>query len=615
MARNSSSLSRTFVWILLALLIVGLAGFGATNLGGRVNKIGSVGEKEILAVQYVRALQNEMRAASVQFGSPITFQQAQLFGIQQQALSRLVSEKTLDSETQRVGISVGDETVRDQLMGIRAFQGIDGLFDRNSYSFSLENAGLNEAEFEAELRDQTARSLLQKAIASGNIMPSIYATKTLEYLSEERSIELVKLTESDLLSPISIPTNEDLKAFYDSNIADFSLPESKAITLVKLTPDMIIGEIEVADEDLSALYEKKIDTYKKPERRLVERLSFLDMAAAVDAKQRLTSNKTDFKTLVRERGLDLEDVDIGEVTQAELDLAGKAVFNLTIGEVSAPLESDLGPALFRVNGILQAQEITFKEASEELKKQLAADKARRMIDSEIARIEDLLAAGATLEELSQETDMTLEDVVYYQGAEADITSYSSFRQAANTISKNDFPEVISLSDGGIMAIRLNEIIPERPKDFETVLMDLEQAWKDDALTQALSLNAEEKIAAVKSGESLDAQGGIFQRHSDLRRDSILPEIPPLAISRAFELKLEDLDQVAGASEIYIIHVKDIKSGDTETEIAENVKTQINQQLNESLSNDIFQIYMNQVQQRASVSIDEQSLNAVHNSFQ
>jgi peptidyl-prolyl cis-trans isomerase D len=615
MARKSSSLSKTFVWILLALLIVGLAGFGATNLGGRVNKIGNVGDEEILVTQYLRALQNEMRLASVQLGSPITFQQAQMLGIQQQALSRLVSEKTLDSEAQRMGISVGDETVRDQLLGIMAFQGIDGVFDRSAYSFSLENAGLKEPEFEAELRDETARSLLQKAIVTGNIMPGVYAEKTLEYLSEERSIAFVTLIESDLPAPLSGPTNVDLKTFYDANIADFSLPESKAITLAKLTPDMILGEIEVDDDDLSALYEKNIGTYKKPERRLVERLSFLDMASAVDAKQRLVSNETDFETLVSERGLELADIDMGDVSQEALNAAGEAVFALNPGDISAPLKSDLGPALFRVNGILAAQETTLEEASEELKIQLTADKARRMIDAEIARIEDLLAAGATLEDLSQETDMSLESIVYYNGVEADIAAYSAFRQAANSISESDFPEVIRLSDGGILAMRLDEIIAERPQDFETVRIGLEQAWKDDALSQALALAADEKIAAVKSGETLEAQGGIFQAHSDFRRDGFLPDTPPLVVSRAFELTLEDIDKIEGASEIYIVQLKGIKPGDTGTEIAANVKTRISEQLNQSLSNDIFQIYMSQVQQRATVAINEQSLNAVHNSFQ
>ena len=615
MARKSSSLSKTFVWILLALLIVGLAGFGATNLGGRVNKIGSVGKEEILVPQYVRALQNEMRSASAQFGSTITFQQAEIFGIQQQALSRLVSEKTLDSETQRIGISVGDETVRDQLMEVRAFRGVDGIFDRNAYSFSLENAGLKEAEFEVELRDETARSLLQKAIVTGTVMPSIFAEKILEYLAEERSFSLLKVTERDLPLPIVIPTDADLKTFYYANIADFSLPESKAITLAKLTPDMMVGEISVSDDDLSALYEKNIDKYKKHERRLVERLSFLNMAAALDAKQRLDSDEIDFETLVSERGLQLADIDIGDVSQAELDAAGEVVFALKIGDISAPIESDLGPALFRVNGILAAQEKTLQDASKELKSQLAADKARRRIDTEIARIEDLLAAGATLEELSQETDMKIENVVYYNGVEADIAVYEAFRLAANMLSETDFPEVIRLSDGGILAMRLDEIIAERPQDFEVVRFDVEQAWKADALSQALTLAADSIVASVESGETLASQGGVFQSHANLRRDAFLPDTPSLVVSRAFEQTLENLDKIEAVSEIYIIQLNEIKAGGFESDIAIKMDAQINEQLNQSLSSDIFQIYMNEVQQRATVAINEQSLNAVHSSFQ
>ena len=615
MARKSSSLSKTFVWILLALLIVGLAGFGATNLGGRVNKIGSVGKEEILVPQYVRALQNEMRSASAQFGSTITFQQAEIFGIQQQALSRLVSEKTLDSETQRIGISVGDETVRDQLMEVRAFRGVDGIFDRNAYSFSLENAGLKEAEFEVELRDETARSLLQKAIVTGTVMPSIFAEKILEYLAEERSFSLLKVTERDLPLPIVIPTDADLKTFYYANIADFSLPESKAITLAKLTPDMMVGEISVSDDDLSALYEKNIDKYKKHERRLVERLSFLNMAAALDAKQRLDSDEIDFETLVSERGLQLSDIDIGDVSQAELDAAGEVVFALKIGDISAPIESDLGPALFRVNGILAAQEKTLQDASKELKSQLAADKARRRIDTEIARIEDLLAAGATLEELSQETDMKIENVVYYNGVEADIAVYKAFRLAADMLSETDFPEVIRLSDGGILAMRLDEMIAERPQDFEVVRFDVEQAWKADALSQALNLAADSIVASVESGETLASQSGVFQSHANLRRDAFLPDTPSLVVSRAFEQTLENLDKIEAVSEIYIIQLNEIKAGGFESDIAIKMDAQINEQLNQSLSSDIFQIYMNEVQQRATVAINEQSLNAVHSSFQ
>ena len=47
MAARGNTISKTFIWILLALLIVGLAGFGATNLGGNIRTVGSVGDKPI----------------------------------------------------------------------------------------------------------------------------------------------------------------------------------------------------------------------------------------------------------------------------------------------------------------------------------------------------------------------------------------------------------------------------------------------------------------------------------------------------------------------------------------------------------------------------------------
>src|SRR5680860_1627658 len=41
---RSSSISKSAMWILMGLLILGLGGFGVTNLGGGITRIGSVGD-------------------------------------------------------------------------------------------------------------------------------------------------------------------------------------------------------------------------------------------------------------------------------------------------------------------------------------------------------------------------------------------------------------------------------------------------------------------------------------------------------------------------------------------------------------------------------------------
>jgi peptidyl-prolyl cis-trans isomerase D len=64
--------ANTVVWILIALLILGLGGFGATNFGGSLRTIGSVGDQEIGLNDYARALNAEIDRVSRQIGQPVS---------------------------------------------------------------------------------------------------------------------------------------------------------------------------------------------------------------------------------------------------------------------------------------------------------------------------------------------------------------------------------------------------------------------------------------------------------------------------------------------------------------------------------------------------------------
>jgi len=85
---KKNSISKTLVWIMLGLLFVGLAGFGATNLSGTIRTIGQVGDKYLDVNQYARNLQQELRAYQAETGTPISFAQAQAAGIDQAVLQR-----------------------------------------------------------------------------------------------------------------------------------------------------------------------------------------------------------------------------------------------------------------------------------------------------------------------------------------------------------------------------------------------------------------------------------------------------------------------------------------------------------------------------------------------
>jgi peptidyl-prolyl cis-trans isomerase D len=60
-----------------------------------------------------------------------------------------------------------------------------------------------------------------------------------------------------------------------------------------------------------------------------------------------------------------------------------------------------------VNAVLEATETSFEEARADLREELADEAARREIAVMREEIDDLLASGATLEELAETTPMSL----------------------------------------------------------------------------------------------------------------------------------------------------------------------------------------------------------------
>ena len=159
---TGKSISKTFVWIIIGLAMLGLGGFGASNLSGTIRTIGTVGDKQIDVGAYARQLGQEIRAVEAQTGEQLPFSRAQEIGLDQAVLGRLISERALDHEAAVLGLSIGDETLRDQIVDIPAFQGISGSFDREAYTFALERNGTSESEFETRLREETARTLCRE---------------------------------------------------------------------------------------------------------------------------------------------------------------------------------------------------------------------------------------------------------------------------------------------------------------------------------------------------------------------------------------------------------------------------------------------------------------------
>ncbi len=613
MAAGMKNLSKTFVWILMGLLMLGLAGFGAVNLSGTVRTVAQVGDEVVPINAYVRELQREIRAVEAQTGQALQMSQAQELGLGQLALSRLTALAALNNEVAQLGVSIGDENLQKEIVAIPAFQGVDGSFDRETYQFQLEQAGMTDAEFEADLRKESARTIVQGAVVGGVVMPATLSDVLTDYVGARRSFTVATLGADALTAPIAEPTDEQLKTYYDENTDRFTLPRTKRLTYAILSPEMLLDSVEVQDDALRSLYDQRIAEFQQPERRLVERLAFSDEAAAMDAMAQIEVGGTTFEQLVRDRELELSDIDLGDVTREDLGEAADAVFGADLDAVVGPLPSVFGPALFRINGSLAANNIPFEDAAPDLREELAAERARRLIEAQAEDINDMLAGGATLEELVSETEMELGQIDWTRENEEGVAAYEGFRAAAEAVREGDFPEIGFLEDGSIFALRLNEVLPQRPEPLETARDRVAEAWVQAETGKALQDQANTVLTRLATDGDFAATGLPFRVENALTRTAFLDDAPVGFMTQVFEMEPGELRVVPGNNAALIVRLDELLPP-AETDELRQMKAALEVQMNQALAQNIFDAYVRDAQTRARPVIDQRALNAVQASY-
>lgn len=601
-------------WIMLAMILVGLGGFGITNFGGGVTNVASVGGTDISVNDYGRALKQELQALSSQTGQNVTMQQARSMGIDRQVLQRLILTAAMDDEDARLGVSVGNAKLRANITTMKAFQGPDGKFSRDAYRFVLKQNGLSEGEFENKIRDEMARGILQDAVVNGFGVPQSYVDTIIAYAGARRGFDILKLTADDLTSPIPTATDAQLQAFYKAHPKNYTSLPAKRITYAELLPDQVAKTIKISDAELKKYYDAHKADYVKPERRLVERLVYPDEATAKAAKAKLDAGTT-FEALVKARGLDLTNVDMGDVTADDLSKpAAAAVFAAKKGAVVGPVQSALGPALFRVNNVLPAQTTSFDEAKSDIQDELAATQARSKISGQIEKFNDMLAGGATLEDMAKETDMSLGTIDFTAKSKDGIAGYENFRTAAQKVTTDDYPEIIQLDDGGIVALRLDKNVAPAVEPFAKVKDQVAEDWTTDQTDKALQAKADAivKEAAANGGDL--SKAGPLVSQDPIERTGYIDGAPKGLMSGVFDMKKGEVKAFAGKEEIWIVKLTQILPPDETDPDVKKARAQLADRGQQGIANDAFLLFAQSIQARQGIQVNQSALNAVNSQF-
>ena len=500
--------------ILLFFLVASFAVWGINDIFNdyRGDVVVSVGESEVSAEALRIAVQEEMQRLSQQIGRPLTVQEAQAFGIHARVLGQMVTEALLDEQARLAGIAVSDEAVRASILEDPTFQSAGGRFDRGFFEQYLRFNGMTEPLFVERQRQFLARQIVGESIGGGGRVPETLRDVLAEHRTDVRQARYFRI-ELDTLPALELPSEEDLRAYFDANTARFDAPEYRKVGVIALTPETVSGEIEITTDDARAYYDSRIDRYSVAEQRRIRQIIFSDPESAASAHAEITAGAT-FEDIMAAQGITDEEAALGLVTQDELvdSAIAEAAFQLEQGTVSAPVDGQFGTALLIVDEIIPADITPFEIAEPGIRQEMAEGRAEEVILDLHDEIEDGRAGGSTLEEIASQKRLAyvVIDAVDSAGQSRD-GDMGVDRAILDRIIGDIFDsdvglenDPVQLSGGDFVWYEVLDVIPTRTRTYDEVREAVAEAWTSDQEAGRLNRAAAEAVEAIEGGAEITA---------------------------------------------------------------------------------------------------------------
>ncbi|SCW41813.1 peptidylprolyl isomerase [Ancylobacter rudongensis] len=608
--------------ILMGLLILSFAVWGIADVfrgfGGQT--LATIGDSEITVPEFRQAYQERLQQISQQLKRGITPGQARAFGIPDQLLNEQLAEAALNDQAKSLGLALSDEEIARRVQANPAFHGPSGSFDPAYFNQLLRSNGFTEARFVAAERGLALRQQLIQSLGGGIEVPQVLKDALARYEGEERSVNYAMLTPAALTAPAA-PSDEELQKFFEARKVAFRAPEFRTIGVLVLTPEALASSESVSDAEVEAAYNANLSTYGTPEKRVVQQLVFPSQDEAEAAAARIAAG-TPFTDIVTERKLSAKDVDLGNVSRADIidRQVADAAFSLPAEGTSGVIAGRFGPVIVHIGAITPGSVQPLAEVAPAIRAALQVNAARRAMLTTYDSIEDERAGGAQLAEIAGKVGLKLQNFdTSIQGQAPGGTAIATFPARSEVLRGAFSSEVGAENDpvqlpqnGGYVWYQVDEITPPRERSFEEARAQVLDRWKQDQAAQALDARVEEIKAKIAAGTPFDqavSEAGLELRAANgLRRGRTADGVPQDIMAAVFETPEGGVGSaMAEAGESRLLF-QVLRASVPSTTAATDEK--LVSDLRQNLQNDLMTEYLVELQARLGARINRAALDQI-----
>lgn len=604
--------------ILLGLVILSMAVWGIEDIfsGNFGQNIIQAGERGVTEQQLNRKFENYLN--TVRRDNPansLTRQEAVEQGILDQIYAVEQSRIVSLGYARSLGADASPKALLEEVRSIPAFTNpATNEFDQQYYRNALRTNNVSVEEFENDTQDRLTLDYIKEAVEAALVAPTDIARVQAVFDGEVRYIAWIPIDRSSI-DPVEPPTDEDLAAFYEERSASFEVPERRQLSMIRLSVDDFLHQVEVTEEDIVEVYDAtKMRRLATPEQRTFTEIVYQDgdtarqafgaiaVGGEIDESETVSVNT---RTAVKE--------------DVSLELFREQLFSprAEAGAVAGPLETPAGWMIGRLNEILPGTPKTLEETREEISQEIARESAEIAYYTATNEFDDLIGQGLPLEEIADvfgtptlsfapvDARGLTEDGEFIQ----ELTqSPEAFRQAF------EFPQGTTTDrfDEGAstLLISIDAIMPKSVPPLEENLDRAQTAFRIVREGEALKSAVDEAKADLDGGAAtLDAiadkfVSDVMRPERGLRRTAFDNTLPRSVLQAAFSLSDGESSVVQGRAPTELILVK-LENVDRPEASDLDVLAPISApKIAEQLTNDILFAYEQEVQAAMELETDD-----------
>ena len=317
--------------------------------------------------------------------------------IKESAAEDLIIRRLLLDYLSNTGYRVSPEYVAELIRSNETFL-LGGVFDIENYKAILASQGVTIEQFENDLRLQLEINQLRRGFIETAFITNTEFTKFIELQMQERSGQLLTIDSSRFMDQVEIDPAE-VTDYYESNLDLFQSNEEVDVEYLEITIEDVAQQVEFSADDLREYYENNLDRFVTNEERKSSHILIAidgdtsdEQAAELIEEIQSKLDSESFEELAKEYSDDPGSAaQGGDLGWAEPGLFvpefESALFSMNVGEISAPVKTDFGYHLIRMDDIKSGQQ----QAFEDIEYELELEYSRLLAEEELFELADQMA--------------------------------------------------------------------------------------------------------------------------------------------------------------------------------------------------------------------------------